>query len=53
MPLVSPLIGEVFPVCFCYRARSEARERVRDLGLHLVFSYGRLILADQSDRRRE
>ncbi len=37
------LAGEVFPVCFCYRARPEVQERVRDLGLRLVFSYGKLV----------
>lgn len=37
------LVGEVFAVCFCYRARPEVRERVHQLGIRLVFSYGRLI----------
>ncbi len=37
------LIGEIFPVCFCRRARPEVQEHVRKLGLRLVFSYGRLI----------
>jgi multidrug efflux pump subunit AcrA (membrane-fusion protein) len=36
------LAGEVFPVCFCYRARPEVQERVKDAGLRLVFSYGKL-----------
>ncbi|MFZ8843179.1 hypothetical protein [Thermoflexus sp.] len=33
----------IVPVCFCYRARPEVRERIYDLGFHLVFSYGRVI----------
>jgi len=37
------LKGEVFPVCFCRRARPEVEERVRELGLRLVYSYGRLL----------
>ena len=36
------LQGEVFAVCFCYRARPEVQERVRAAGLRLVFSYGKL-----------
>ena len=37
------LMGEIFPVCFCYRARPEVQQRVRDAGLRLVFSYGKLV----------
>ena len=37
------LQGEVFPVCFCYRARPEVKQRLQELGLRLVFSYGRLV----------
>ncbi|MDW8257099.1 MAG: hypothetical protein RML85_08770 [Acidobacteriota bacterium] len=37
------LKGEVFPVCFCRRARPEVEERVRELGFRLVYSYGRLL----------
>jgi ABC-type transporter Mla subunit MlaD len=37
------LHGEIFPVCFCYRARPEAQQAVRDAGLRLVFSYGKLV----------
>jgi hypothetical protein len=37
------LQGEVFPVCFCYRARPEVRVRLQELGIRLVFSYGRLV----------
>lgn len=37
------LSGEIFPVCFCYRARPEVQQAVRDTGLHLVFSYGKLV----------
>jgi len=33
----------LIPVCFCYRARPEVRERIYNLGFHLVFSYGRII----------
>lgn len=36
------LAGEVFAVCFCYRARPEVQEQVRAAGLRLVFSYGKL-----------
>ncbi len=36
------LQGEVFAVCFCYRARPEVQERIRAAGLRLVFSYGKL-----------
>jgi predicted nuclease with TOPRIM domain len=35
------LPGKVYAVCFCYRARPEVRVRLRDLGIPLVFSYGR------------
>ena len=37
------LDGEVFVVCFCYRARPEVQERLQELGIRLVFSYGRLV----------
>jgi len=37
------LVGEIFPVCFCYRARPEVQQRVRDAGIRLVFSYGKLV----------
>ncbi|NOT56884.1 MAG: hypothetical protein HOP18_19980 [Deltaproteobacteria bacterium] len=36
------LQGEVFAVCFCYRARPEVQERIRAAGLRLIFSYGKL-----------
>jgi len=36
------LTGEVFAVCFAYRARPEVRARLQQLGIPLVFSYGRL-----------
>jgi len=36
------LAGELFPVCFCYRARPEVQERLQELGIRLVFSYGRM-----------
>jgi hypothetical protein len=35
------LAGEVYVVCFCYRARPEVRARLRALGIPLLFSYGR------------
>ena len=35
------LVGEVYAVCFCYRARPEVRTRLRELGIPLLFSYGR------------
>jgi predicted nuclease with TOPRIM domain len=35
------LVGEVYAVCFAYRARPEVRTRLRDLGIPLLFSYGR------------
>jgi len=35
------LTGEVFVVCFCYRARPEVRARLKELGMPLLFSYGR------------
>jgi uncharacterized phage infection (PIP) family protein YhgE len=37
------LSGEVFPVCFCYRARPEVQQQIRDAGIRLVFSYGKLV----------
>lgn len=37
------LEGEVFPVCFCYRARPEVQELIRESGIRLVFSYGKLV----------
>ena len=35
------LIGEVYTVCFSYRARPEVQERLQALGIPLLFSYGR------------
>jgi hypothetical protein len=35
------LAGEVYAVCFAYRARPEVRARLRALGIPLLFSYGR------------
>lgn len=37
------LIGEIFPVCFCYRARPEVQKQVLGAGIRLVFSYGKLV----------
>jgi hypothetical protein len=35
------LLGEVYAVCFSYRARPEVRARLQELGIPLLFSYGR------------
>ena len=35
------LVGEVYAVCFSYRARPEVRVRLKELGIPLLFSYGR------------
>lgn len=37
------LTGEIFPVCFCYRARPEVQQMVQEAGIHLVFSYGKIV----------
>ena len=37
------LTGEVFAVCFCYRARPEVQTAVKKAGLRLVFSYGKMV----------
>jgi hypothetical protein len=37
------LVGQIFPVCFCYRARPEVQQMVLDAGIRLVFSYGKLV----------
>lgn len=37
------LVGEIFPVCFCYRARPEVQKQIQDAGIRLVFSYGEII----------
>ena len=37
------LVGQVFPVCFCYRARPEVQQMVGEAGIRLVFSYGKLV----------
>jgi len=36
------LTGDVFPVCFCYRVRPEVKARIKEAGVRLVFSYGKL-----------
>ena len=33
--------GQVYAVCFAYRARPEVRDRLRERGIPLLFSYGR------------
>jgi hypothetical protein len=35
------LAGELYAVCFAYRARPEVRTRLQELGIPLLFSYGR------------
>jgi hypothetical protein len=35
------LAGEVYAVCFAYRARPEVRARLQELGIPLLFSHGR------------
>ncbi len=37
------LTGEIFPVCFCYRARPEVVTEMQKAGLRLVYSYGKLV----------
>lgn len=37
------LVGEVFPVCFCYRVQPEVQQRLHEAGIRLVFSYGKLM----------
>ncbi len=37
------LPGEIFPLCFCYRARPEVQEAVQNAGIRLIFSNGKLI----------
>jgi hypothetical protein len=37
------LEGEVFAVCFCYRAWPEVQQMVRDAGIRLVFSCGKMV----------
>ncbi len=36
------LTGDVFPVCFCYRVRPEVKAKIKEAGLRLAFSYGKL-----------
>jgi hypothetical protein len=35
------LEGQVYAVCFAYRARPEVRDQLGELGIPLLFSYGR------------
>jgi DNA repair exonuclease SbcCD ATPase subunit len=37
------LPGEIFPVCFCYRARPEVQEAAQNAGIRLIFFSGKLI----------
>jgi hypothetical protein len=42
------LTGEVFCLCFCYRARPEVQQAAQKAGIHLLFSYGKLLYPGQS-----
>lgn len=35
------IVGEMYAVCFSYRARPEVRARLKEVGIPLLFSYGR------------
>ncbi len=37
------LEGEIFPVCFCYRARPNVQEAIKREGFRMMFSYGELV----------
>ena len=37
------LQGEIFPICFCYRARPEVQQTAQQAGIYLLFSYGKLL----------
>ncbi len=37
------LEGEVFPLCFCYRARPEVQQLAKETGIRILFSYGKMI----------
>ena len=37
------LVGEIFPVIFCYRMRPEVRRAVEEAGIRIVFSFGQLV----------
>jgi DNA repair exonuclease SbcCD ATPase subunit len=37
------LKGEVFPLCYCFRARPSVQKRLQQMGIRLIFSYGRMI----------
>jgi hypothetical protein len=37
------LTGELLPVCFCYRARTEVEEAATRNGIRMVYSYGRFV----------
>ena len=43
------LKGEIIPICFCYRARPEVRETIKDAGYYLVFSYGKLVQPERHE----
>lgn len=37
------LQGDIFPLCFCYRARPEVQQKIQNNGIFLLFSYGKLV----------
>lgn len=42
------LTGEIFSLCFCYRARPEVQQAAQKAGIHLLFSYGKLLYPVQN-----
>lgn len=41
------LTGEIFALCFCYRARPEVQQAAQNAGIYLLFSYGKLLYPTQ------
>ena len=37
------LEGEVFPLCFCYRARPDVQQKAQEADIRILFSYGKMI----------
>jgi predicted transcriptional regulator len=37
------LDGEVFPLCFCYRARPAVQQKAGEAGIRILFSYGKML----------
>ena len=46
----SHLEGEIFPVCFCYRCHPDVQKATLDAGVHIVFSYGKLLSPPQTPK---